>query len=72
MVDEAVLEQRLANLERAVAALQQRLSVGAPPANWLDQVIGSISDEQAFLEALEFGRAMRQADRPPDYPEGQP
>ncbi|HBE47848.1 MAG TPA: transferase hexapeptide repeat containing protein, partial [Cyanobacteria bacterium UBA11369] len=32
--------------------------------NWLDKLIGSISDESAFLEALEYGRAFRQADKP--------
>jgi hypothetical protein len=29
-------------------------------------LIGSISDEAAFLEALEYGRAFRQADKPID------
>jgi len=68
MINEAILEQRLAALERAVADLQQR-SVSAPPAgNWLEKVTGSISDEAAFLEALELGRAFRSADRPPDEP----
>jgi len=34
--------------------------------SWLEQVAGSISDEAAFEEALEYGRAYRQADRPSD------
>lgn len=72
MLDEALLEQRLAALERAVADLQRRLTGVPAPGNWLDKVTGSISDEEAFLEALEFGRAFRQADRPPDEPGGQP
>lgn len=63
MIDEAVLEQRLEDLERAVADLQQRFR-GAPASpNWLDQVTGSISDEPAFLEALEFGRSYRGSGR---------
>jgi len=71
MVDGASFEQRLATLERAVADLQ-RQSTGIPPScNWLEKVTGSISDEKAFLEALEFGRAFRQADRPPDEPDEQ-
>ena len=66
MFDEAILEQRLAALERAVAGLQRQLA-GLPVANnWLEKVTGSISDEAAFREALEFGRAWRSADRPPD------
>ena len=66
MVDEAVLEQRLAILERTVADLQRRLDAAAKPSNWLTKITGSISDEAAFLEALEYGRALRQADRPAD------
>ncbi len=72
MINEAVLEQRLEDLERAVADLQQRLAGASAARNWLDQVAGSISDVPAFLEALEFGRTFRQADRPPDDPTAQP
>jgi hypothetical protein len=68
MLDEAILLQRLAALERAVANLQYRLAGVTPSGNWLEKVTGSISDESAFLEALEFGRALRQADRPVDKP----
>jgi hypothetical protein len=72
MLDEATLEQRLEALERAVADLQRRLIGTPPPATWLEKVAGSISDESAFLEALEFGRAFREADRPPDEHGEQP
>ncbi|MGK7902510.1 MAG: hypothetical protein AB4352_14050 [Hormoscilla sp.] len=33
-------------------------------SNWLENVIGSVSDEQTFLEALEYGKSLRYADRP--------
>ncbi len=66
MIDETILEQRLAAIEHAIADLQRRLAVAPPSGNWLDQVVGSISDEEAFQEALEFGRVFRQADRPLD------
>jgi hypothetical protein len=66
MLNEAVLEQRLAALERAVADLQHRLAVVPASGSWLEKVAGSITDEPAFLQALEFGRALRYADRPPD------
>jgi hypothetical protein len=32
----------------------------------LAQVTGSFKDEPAFAEVLEYGRAFRQADRPPE------
>ena len=66
MLNEAVLEHRLEDLEQAVADLQQRLADATASPNWLARVTGSISDEPAFLEALEFGRTFRSADRPPD------
>lgn len=66
MLDETLLEQRLITLERSVAALQHRLENGSNGGNWLEKLIGSISDEDAFLEALEYGRAFRQSDKPID------
>jgi hypothetical protein len=72
MIDEAILEQRLAALERAVVDLQRRRAVAPPSDNWLQKVIGSISDPEAFQEALAFGRAFREADRPLDEAGEQP
>lgn len=71
MLTEAILEQRLAALERTVADLQQRVTTPSS-GNWLEKITGSISDESAFLEALEYGKVYRQADRPPDEPGDQP
>ncbi|MBO3459574.1 transferase hexapeptide repeat containing protein [Aetokthonos hydrillicola Thurmond2011] len=65
MLDETVIEQRLTTLEQAVSDLQRRAE-NKPSENWLEQLIGSISDEAALLEALEYGRAFRQADKPTD------
>lgn len=65
MLDEATLEKRLVTIEQAVAKLQ--LTVERKPSeNWLENLMGSISDEEAFLEALKYGRAFRQADKPTD------
>jgi hypothetical protein len=58
------LEERLAAVERAVAELQQRLP--APASNWIQRVTGSLKDEPAFEQVLEYGRAFRHADRPPE------
>jgi hypothetical protein len=63
---EASLEQRLAALEAAVLQIQRQLAARPPAANWLDEVIGSMKDEPAFAEVLEYGRAFRQGDRPPE------
>jgi hypothetical protein len=66
MIDEAILERRLATLEQEVADLKRKSQSNSISGNWLDKLIGSISDESAFLEALEYGRAFRQADKPND------
>jgi hypothetical protein len=62
MLDETNVEQRLATLEQTVADLKRRVIDAPISSNWLEQVIGSISDEPAFLEALEYGRSLRHAD----------
>jgi hypothetical protein len=72
MSAEATLEQRLARLEQTVAQLQQRLAALGPADNWLERITGSFKDEPAFAEVLELGRAIRQADRPPDEAEERP
>ncbi len=66
MQNEAMIEQRLVNLERTVAELQHRLSAIPTTANWLDKFAGSISDEQAFLQVLEYCKLERYADKPLD------
>jgi hypothetical protein len=58
------LEQRLTAVEREVAELRSQLTLGAPPADWLEKITGSVTDEGAFREVLELGRAIRSADRP--------
>ncbi len=66
MLDETTLERRLVTLEQAVSDLQRKIDGKPTPENWLQKLIGSISDEAAFLEALEYGRTFRQADKPID------
>lgn len=60
MLDEVTLEQGLLTLEQTVSQLKQKVESQSSPENWLTQVVGSISDETAFLEALEDGRSFRQ------------
>ena len=58
------LEQRLTAVERELADIRCQLMRSAPPADWLEKITGSVTDEGAFLEVLELGRAIRLADRP--------
>ena len=60
------LEERLAGVEADVRDLRRRLEARPPTDNWLDRVIGSFEDEPAFEEVLEYGRAIRADDRPPE------
>jgi hypothetical protein len=62
MLNETIL-QRLVTLEQTVSDLQRKLESKPASENWLDKLVGSVSDEAAFLEALEYGRVSRQADR---------
>ena len=66
MLDTAALEQRLISLEQIVFNLQYKFDSSTRSDNWLERLIGSISDDSAFLEALEYGRAFRQSDKPID------
>lgn len=66
MLDEATIERRLAILEQEVTDLKRKSQSNSISANWLDKLIDSISDESAFLLALEYGRAFRQGDKPND------
>jgi hypothetical protein len=72
MLDETTFEQRLANLEHTVADLKRKVVDVPTSSNWLEKVIGSISDESAFLEALEYGQSLRHADKPTDETSEQP
>ena len=64
MLDETTLERRLVTLEQAVCDLQRKVDPNLNSENWLASLIGSISDEAAFLEALEYGSSFRQSDKP--------
>ncbi|MCU0550848.1 MAG: hypothetical protein MUC48_15990 [Leptolyngbya sp. Prado105] len=60
MLDETAIEQRLAILEQEVANLKKQ----SHSTNWIENLTGSISDEEAFLEALKYGREFRDSDKP--------
>ena len=66
MSDEITLERRLMTLEQTVSELQRKIDSKPVTENWLQKLTGSISDEEVFVKALEYGRAFRQSDRPID------
>ena len=72
MPEETMFEQRLSAVEHAIVDLQRRLGEVPASPDWLDKVIGSVTDEAAFREALEYGRAFREADRPSDGTDDEP
>ncbi len=58
MPGETPIEARLAALEDAVRELRQQ--VAQPPnRDWLERLIGSQRDEQAFEEVITLGREFR-------------
>jgi hypothetical protein len=69
MLDEATIESRLVSLEQTVSDLQLKVENKTIQEDWLQKLTGSISDEAAFLEAMEYGSAFRQSDRPVDEDE---
>ena len=67
----ALLAQRLMAVEAAVSEIQRRLATLPPAPNWLEQIIGSCTDEPAFEEVIALGRALRMAEPfPEDLGEG--
>jgi hypothetical protein len=66
------IEQRLEAVEHAIADIQGRLVGNGGSGHWLDRVTGSITDEPAFREVLELGRAIRWADRPAESAHDEP
>ena len=68
MIDEAILERRLAALEQAVAKLQRETGIAASAKDWPASLIPTVSDEEALLEAMQYARQFRNADKPADEP----
>lgn len=69
MADQETLEQRVETLEQTVAQLKRQQADRPVPESWIEKFSGSVSDDEAFVQAMEYGRAIRQADRPPDEPD---
>jgi hypothetical protein len=75
MSEQLTIEQRLAALETAVRELQKAVLVPShtpDPEWWMKIAPIAESDREAFREAMEYGRAYRNADRPPNEPGEEP
>jgi hypothetical protein len=64
MPTDETIEQRLAALEAAIAEIQRRLACESKVPNWVERFTGAFENEPAFAEVVEYGRAIRAADRP--------
>jgi Arc/MetJ-type ribon-helix-helix transcriptional regulator len=62
-----LLEQRVALLEAQLLRVMTLLKPDRPVvSNWMNRLAGSISNEDLFVEALEYGRSVRMQDQPVD------
>jgi hypothetical protein len=65
--DLQTLNERVTALEKVVADL--RAEIAAKQAGWLDHLTGSVTDPEAFDEAMRLGREFRRTGRVPDQPD---
>ncbi len=63
MAIETLIEERLANVERAVCDLQRVLAKRPVDPNWVNKMTGII-DDPAFEEVVKYGRDCRLSDLP--------
>jgi len=71
MFDEAAVEKRLTALEQEVADLKRQVTARQPIGDWIERLSNCVSDKEALMEAAEYARVIRAADRP-DYDSEQP
>jgi hypothetical protein len=64
MSNAPTVEERIANLEKELAEVKQRIGMGQGPVNWLPSIVGSMAKYPEFKEVVRLGREIRQSDRP--------
>ena len=64
MSEAPTIEQRLAQVEKELAALKQQLQGQNAKSNWIDAITGSFKDDPEFDEILRLGKEIRDADKP--------
>lgn len=60
-IDLDSINTRLSAIERSIAEIQAQIKQHSMREDWLDNVIGSISDHEAFEKVLEYGREFRKS-----------
>jgi hypothetical protein len=72
--DLAQIEQRLTSVETALAQVQRRLGLAPSPANWVEQLSGSLADipEEDYQQFLACCRAVRNGEAISESEEAQP
>jgi len=72
--DLAQIEQRLISVEGALAQLQLKLGLAPSPANWVEQIAGSLADipEEDYQHFLDCCRAVRNGDPISEAEKSQP
>jgi hypothetical protein len=63
MVTALTVEERLAVLEKDVAALKQGPPASQVKPNWIEKITGSFKDDPDFAEILRLGHEFRKAER---------
>lgn len=58
------IEQRVADLEKEVAALRERLLTLSPVKPWWERIAGTFENDPIYEEAMKLGREYRDAQRP--------
>jgi hypothetical protein len=63
-VDIAQIDQRFTSVEAALIQVRQRLGLAPPPANWVEQISGSLADitEEDYQQFLRCCQAVRHGD----------
>ena len=61
-IPETTAEQMARSTFRINRVPVERKAEKTPVPNWIDRLTGSISNDELFVEALEYGRSLRVAD----------
>jgi hypothetical protein len=62
MSENAVLEERLTAVERALAELKDHVYRSQQARPWFEKMIGSMKDYPEFAEVVKLGREIRKGD----------
>ena len=61
MSEQQTIEQRLAEVEKELADLKQRLLPPTDGKSWVEQIAGTFKDDPDFEEIVKLGREFRKS-----------